>query len=288
MQHATSTEKTDGPPAENPHERVVQHVTRNWRHYHQHNLSGIMSILREIRRLRGGSVEIARVEEKYRHHYDRAAAAITIENLAHDDIEDLDSAHGELMNMYEERGFRLGLAVAAAMRDTDDLIEAIPGEADGGDEGAPETLDGGRAEPAASPRQGAAPKGRDAIRRGPLTLAQAQAHCPCDFLSLNREHADVVEVHDAVLAFESRGFEGVDWLDDLLEMSVDRVLDGADLNPSRDLEQFVSQHNWTNPLLVERYATRKAALYRAWNQRALSQTALQGIGALVGQGLHTD
>jgi len=30
------------------------------------------------------------------------------------------------MNLYEERGFRLGLAVAAALRDTDSIVEASP------------------------------------------------------------------------------------------------------------------------------------------------------------------
>jgi len=35
-------------------------------------------------------------------------------------------------------------------------------------------------------------------------------------LGRNRRRADVVEVPDAALAFESRGLEGVDWFDDLL------------------------------------------------------------------------
>jgi len=149
---APSTEKTDGPPAEAPHERVTRKVLQNWGWLDQHDVEGVLGILDELRLRRSVSPAMAQAEAQYQQHFEVVSAALGDPRgeYGRDALSDLDGAHGECMNLYEERGFRLGLAVAAALRDTEELAEAPAdetGERDGDESDAgpePELSDAAR------------------------------------------------------------------------------------------------------------------------------------------------
>lgn len=75
-----------------------------------------------MRGRRGVSAEMARVAREYDEGYDLAACLVPSdggEEMGRRALSDLDQAHGQLLGLYEERGFRLGLAVAAALNKTD-------------------------------------------------------------------------------------------------------------------------------------------------------------------------
>lgn len=113
-----------------------------------------------------------------------------------------------------------------------------------------------------------------------MTLEEARALCACDFMSIathRRFEAETIARHEALTTFEDRGIAGVLELAEELD---EGFSDNVELRWP-DLEQFVAQHNWRDPMAVYRLTTYLHEYHQAWHVRGKLTSALDGIGALV-------
>jgi len=103
---------------------------QNWGWLDQHDVEGVLGILDELRLRRSVSPAMAQAEAEHQQYFEVVSAVLGTHEpdgeYGREALHKLDAAHGDCMNLYEERGFRLGLAVAAALRDTEELVEAAP------------------------------------------------------------------------------------------------------------------------------------------------------------------